>query len=255
MVRDESLYRFLKNVRLPWVIFTLLVFGLLVKLGLWQIARANYKEQRIANIAVYAKNDALPFPQFMKIAKKAEFNSESINDLLISVKAKFDNKHVFLLDNQTNNGQLGYRVLQLVETDKYAILVNLGWVKGSVNRAELPSISAISGEQEIKGHIRVPESGIVLAEQNYQQVQWPFRIQQIELDKLSALLHKQLLPFVVYLDKNEPLGYIKNWQPIVMPPEKHRAYAFQWFSLATAWILLMLWAAIKNNKNKEKGSY
>jgi cytochrome oxidase assembly protein ShyY1 len=60
------------------------------------------------------------------------------------------------------------------------------------------------------------------------------------------------LPFVVYLDKTESVGYEKNWQPIVMPPEKHRAYAFQWFSLALAWILLMIWASIKFSRNSEE---
>ena len=71
---------------------------------------------------------------------------------------------------------------------------------------------------------------------------WPLRVQQIELDKFSLIINRTLLPFVVYVDKNAAIGFEKNWQPIVMPPEKHRAYAFQWFSLAIAWMLLMLWA-------------
>ena len=79
---------------------------------------------------------------------------------------------------------------------------------------------------------------------------WPLRVQQIELDKFSQLISKKLLPFVVYLDKNDPVGFKKNWQPIVMPPEKHRAYAFQWFSLAVAWLSLMVWAAIKMNRKE-----
>ena len=45
-----------------------------------------------------------------------------------------------------------------------------------------------------------------------------------------------------------------------MPPEKHRAYAFQWFSLAVAWLSLMIWASYRfarendanNNANNEK---
>ena len=65
------------------------------------------------------------------------------------------------------------------------------------------------------------------------------------------------MPFVVYLDENEALGFVKNWTPIVMPPEKHRAYAFQWFSLAVAWLSLMIWASYRSGRdsdvnNKEK---
>jgi len=29
-------------------------------------------------------------------------------------------------------------------------------------------------------------------------------------------------------------------------PEKHQGYAFQWFSLALAWLSLMIWAGYKN---------
>jgi cytochrome oxidase assembly protein ShyY1 len=89
------------------------------------------------------------------------------------------------------------------------------------------------------------EKGILLMEQKFTDIAWPLRIQQVELDKFSALTDKQLLPFVVYINEDENLGYKKNWQPIVMPPEKHQAYAFQWFSLAIAWLVLMLWASRK----------
>jgi len=91
----------------------------------------------------------------------------------------------------------------------------------------------------------------MLQEQDFSSVSWPLRIQQIELDKLSHLLQVKLVDFVVYIDQEEKIGYQKNWQPIVMPPEKHQAYAFQWFSLAVAWLVLMVWALVKSNKNNQ----
>jgi cytochrome oxidase assembly protein ShyY1 len=36
-----------------------------------------------------------------------------------------------------------------------------------------------------------------------------------------------------------------------MPPEKHRAYAFQWFCLAIAWVMLMIWAKFSARKSSE----
>ena len=105
--------------------------------------------------------------------------------------------------------------------------------------------------------MRIVDNAIVLSEAVYDKVSWPLRVQQIELDKFSSIINQKLLPFVVYLDKTEIIGFDKNWQPIVMPPEKHRAYAFQWFSLAIAWLLLMVYASIywarydtKNNNKK-----
>ena len=236
---------FLSNIRLPWLIFTLLVFSGLVKLGLWQSDRALQKEQRIATIAELSQTQALSLEQVLS-------EKNEINDLPISMNGEFDNEIIFLLDNQTNKGQLGYRVYQVFNSGKQAVLVNLGWVVGSISRQEIPNVQAITGKHRLSGHVRKIEKGIMLMEQILVKNEWPLRVQQIELDKFSTLISRQLLPFVVYLDKTESVGYEKNWQPIVMSPEKHRAYAFQWFSLAIAWLLLMIWASIKFSKNSEE---
>lgn len=236
---------FISNIRLPWLIFTLLVFSGLVKLGLWQSDRALQKEQRIATITQLSQTQALSLAQVLS-------EKNEINDLPITMLGEFDNDIIFLLDNQTNKGQLGYRVYQVFNSNEQAVLVNLGWVLGSINRQEIPELQAITGKYQLSGHVRKIEQGIMLMEQVLVKGEWPLRVQQIELDKFSTLISRQLLPFVVYLDKTESVGYEKNWQPIVMPPEKHRAYAFQWFSLAIAWLFLMIWASIKLGKNSEQ---
>lgn len=232
----------LSNIRLPWLIFTLLVFSALVKLGFWQSARAIEKEERLHNIAQLSQTTAMSLSEIQKLPLT------NINDFPIKLKGEFEKGVLFLLDNQTNNGQLGYRVYQIFNANNQSLLVNLGWIVGSINRNELPNVKAITGSFELNGHIRLIEKGILLMEQQFSNVSWPLRIQQVEIDKLSVVAQKTLLPFVVYVNEDESLGYKKNWQPIVMPPEKHRAYAFQWFSLAIVWLILMFWASIKFNK-------
>jgi len=222
----------------------MLVFSSLIKLGFWQIDRALEKEQRQQRISELSQRQALSLAQVLTLSGL----QDGINDLPIQLKGDFVGDKIFLLDNQPNKGRLGYRVYQIIESNSDAILVNLGWVQGSIDRNILPEISPITGQHTITGHVREVEVGIQLQAQNLTNPSWPLRVQQIELDKFSELIGKKLLPFVVYLDKTETIGYIKNWQPIVMPPEKHRAYAFQWFSLALAWISLMVWAAIKMAK-------
>jgi len=232
----------LSNIRLPWLLFTLLVFVALVKLGLWQSDRAVEKQDRLNKIAALSQTSAMALSEIQKLPLA------NINDLPITLTGEFAENVLFLLDNQTNNGQLGYRVYQIMNVARQFVLVNLGWVVGSINRAEIPKVKPIKGSFEINGHIRLIEKGILLMEQEFNDVSWPLRVQQIELDKFSAITEKPLLPFVVYVNKEESIGYEKNWQPIVMPPEKHQAYAFQWFSLAISWLILMLWASIKFNK-------
>ncbi len=237
--------------QLNWfvIVITLLVFSGLIKLGMWQSSRALEKEQRLARIAQYQTQQAIGLPQLLKLSQ----SEKEINDLPVQVSGRFDGQKVFLLDNQTNHGRLGYRVLQILMTNQGAILVNLGWIQGFIKRDKLPLVNALSGAYQISGNVRVPELGVMLAEQDYRQPNWPMRVQQIELAKISQLIGEKLLPFVIYLDKKEVIGYEKNWRPIVMPPEKHRAYAFQWFALAIAWLVLMFSASLwsYNNNNKD----
>lgn len=245
VVRNSCLKKVISNIRLPWLLFTLLVFAALVKLGMWQSNRAVEKEVRLSNIAKVSKASAMSLSDIQKLP------INKVNDLPIKLTGEFEQEVVFLLDNQVEKGKLGYRVYQIFNVDEYALLINLGWVLGSVSRSELPKVKAIQGAFEFNGNVRVIEKGILLMEQEFNDVVWPLRVQQIELDKFSAITNKPLLPFVVYVNKDDPLGYTKNWQPIVMPPEKHRAYAFQWFSLALAWLILMIWASIKFGKTEE----
>jgi len=230
-----------------WIILTVLVFSALVKLGFWQNSRALEKEQRLSRIDQLKSQNPLSLQQVNLLAA-----NENINDMPVSVEGMFDQQAIFLLDNQVNKGRLGYRAYQVLMAEQYAVLVNLGWVEGSINRQVLPKIKPLSGKHYVHGHVRLIEVGIQLQEQVFSDVKWPLRIQQVELDKFSILINRQLQPFVIYLDKNEKIGFEKNWQPIVMPPEKHRAYAFQWFSLAIAWLILMVWAKFGARNTTEK---
>ncbi|OKY26662.1 SURF1 family protein [Thalassotalea sp. PP2-459] len=233
--------------QLNWLLvtLTLLVFIGLIKLGLWQVSRAVEKEQRIERIADIQQKE-----QHSLVSILSLIDDENINDLPVAVVGRFDSKHVFLHDNQTHQGQVGYRVLQVLTSEYGSVLVNLGWIKGDRSRQALPIINPVEGTHKINGHIRMLESGFILSEQVFSNVSWPLIAQQVNLNKFSQLIGQKLLPFVIYLDKTESIGFEKNWQPIVMPPEKHRGYAFQWFSLALAWLVLMLSASIWFYNNK-----
>ena len=236
----------INHLHWPLALFTMLVFFALIKLGVWQTDRASEKQHRLAKIEKIAGQQVIPLSQAL-----IQQSSMDINDLKVQVTAEFDSLKLLLLDNQVHKGQVGFRVLQLVSHQDGNSLVNLGWVAGTRDRNQLPTVNAISGQQTFKGNLRKVEVGVMLQSQVFDQITWPLVIQQIELDKLSDALGVDLGDYVIYLDKEESLGFVKNWQPIVMPPEKHQAYAFQWFSLAMAWLLLMGWAFFKSYNNKK----
>lgn len=245
MTKVFSVTRYLA-INPVWLVITMLVFFSLVKLGFWQTQRGNEKTQRIEKIHQLKQSEPFHLSEILTLANSGEI----INDLPVIFSGKFNDKQLILLDNQMNNGRFGFRVLQIVQVENHAVLVNLGWHLADRTRQIKPDIKPLSGQHNFIGNVRLIEKGIVLQEDSLQR-QSPLVVQQLELKKLSETLKLTLLPFVIYLDQKMALGYEKNWQPIVMPPAKHYAYAFQWFSLALAWLLLMTWSARKSKINQK----
>lgn len=275
LAQNKLATRYISLSHVVWLIITLLVFCALIKLGLWQLDRAQQKDARIARIEQLSSGTAAPLTELLaakeiqglfartdNVGDQEHYATqliEQLNDVPVMFNAEFDDTWLFFLDNQPNKGVFGYRVFQLAQLpnlekengEPLFLLINLGWVKGSIDRKVLPNITPIAGNYQLKGNIRFIEIGVQLTEQVFEESAHIQRIQQVEVDKLAKLTKKPLLPFVIYLDKAETLGFVKNWQPIVMPPEKHRGYAFQWFSLASAWLVLMIIAARKSYKNNK----
>jgi surfeit locus 1 family protein len=245
-MNNFHLNKLFRQMHWPWLFITLLVFGGLIKLGLWQNDRAEQKQQRLARITELNQQHAMSLDKVVSLNEQV---GQDVNDMPVLLEGDFVDKYSFLLDNQPDRGRLGYRVYQIFNSGEHHVLVNLGWVPGFVDRQKLPQLSLIQGHFKVNGNVRKLEAGIVLMQQDLVSDQWPLRVQQIEIDKIADLISLPLLPFVVYLDKKESVGYTKNWVPVVMPPEKHRAYAFQWFSLALAWLVLMIWAALSTHKS------
>ncbi|QDP02600.1 SURF1 family protein [Thalassotalea sp. PS06] len=233
--------------RWPWILFTLLVFSSLIKLGLWQWQRADEKFERLARMQELTATQPLSLSDI-----DYQQQPDQLNDLPVKLTGTFLNDFVFLLDNQTDNGKTGYRVFIPFqdESSGQSILVNLGWIAGSLDRSVLPKIDALQQAYQFTGRVRVIEDPVFQYAQALHD-NWPQRVQHISPEAIAEHLKFNLAPVAIYLDRDVTIGYKKNWHPIVMPPEKHRGYAWQWFSLAAAFLSLMIWAAYKNNKGSK----
>jgi len=71
------------------------------------------------------------------------------------------------------------------------------------------------------------------------------------LKNVEKRLGYNVLPYQVLMDIDEPNGYEREWLPMRMGPEKHHGYAFQWFALSVAWIIIYLVLTIKFKQREE----
>lgn len=211
---------------------TLLLATLLIKLGLWQLDRAHYKEHVLERLESRSGEAAYDLHDLLRVGS-------DLNDYPVRLHGHFLNDFNFLLDNRTHNRQPGYEVLTPFATANHLVLVNRGWIAQGPSRAEAPAIPAVEGEVTLEGLALVPNPDFfVLKEDDYSVISWPFLIQKIDLEKSAALLDHPVAPFVLRLHPDENSAFVREWHSHFTGPEKHYGYAVQWFGLFTAlWVI------------------
>ena len=215
-------------------IATVGLFLLLVKLGFWQLDRANEKEQLHADLVYRQSLTPMSYTQLLE----SDYEQPMTGSRLSVTASPIPNK-LILLDNQVYQGQVGYLAYQLlsVPNQNSRLLLELGFVKAPKNRQQLPAVKLLKYSQTFSGRLYQkslnPMSPNLMPEQG-----WPLRIQNLDLEQLSNHLELPLAPAVLQADElNNSLPH--PWQPIPMSAQKHRGYALQWFSLAAALITLI----------------
>lgn len=164
------------------------------------------------------------------------------------VSARIASSPLFLLDNKTLEGRFGYEVFALAETDAGVIALSLGWLSGSADRDELPDLTLPVGIAEQSVTWRMPPTNPVLgvdANSRHPDQNEVWIVQSLTKDWLQQVSGYPVLGFA-QLDDAAATGVGPViWQPSVMTPMKHLAYAVQWFSMAAALLGMFLYAGFK----------
>jgi surfeit locus 1 family protein len=171
-----------------------------------------------------------------------------------NLKGRFDNDHIFLLDNKIFHRQVGYEVyipFTLSESG-LTILVDRGFVPITLNRHDLPTLTPIPSETSLSGMLNLPPTYFSFGSiEDKNATRWPLRIEYINLNTLGKLIGHPLFPYILTLNPTHPASYPIEWQIIIMSPERHLGYACQWFALA--FTLLILFVALNIERDVKKG--
>lgn len=225
------------------VLAFLVLLPVLISLGLWQLNRAEEKKLILAELA---QRQRLPH---LRLKDDAMLASEALRFRKVVVSGIYDSAHQFLLDNQIVAGKAGYFILTplIIEASKKAVLVNRGWLAADSDRTKLPDISLQTANTVILGRINhFPGVALRLKDAEKPTEGWPAVVQLVNAKVLGKKLGYELLDFQVQLDSDQADGYHRKWQNVVaMSPEKHSAYAMQWFGLALTLTVLFFYYSCK----------
>lgn len=220
---------------------TLILLPILILLGFWQWHRAEYKQQLLDHYTNQQGQPPLTLDQAVK-------DPEGFRYFPLSIHGHYIVDKQFLQDNQFHEHQVGYYVLTPFITDsKQILLVNRGWVSKQVPHTQLQlSTKPVT----LGGRISAaPTRTFHLGDNFIGKTTWPKVMQVIKIDELSNALGEPLQPIILLLDPDQADGFVRDWQPQGLPPEKHRAYALQWFAFAT--LLMVIFLVL--NINREGG--
>ncbi|MDI9243742.1 SURF1 family protein [Marinobacter sp. CHS3-4] len=226
------------------LLFSGLFLPLLLALGFWQIDRAAQKQQQLDRWD----------RQSTQLAWAEQLNQGVAEGQPVTVDGHYGDK-TWLLDNRTRDGIAGYEVLTLFQpVAGEALIVNRGWVQAPRRRDELPQIDTPPGNVVLAGRLDEYPEPPVLVETTGVDTRWPRRVQALTQSDAEAD-SPELAPMILRLQgPDQPGAYRADWAPDRMGPQTHYGYAVQWFSLATALVILTVVASYrKTEQNNDNG--
>ena len=225
-----------------WLVLlaTVVVVGVALRLGVWQLQRAAQKEALQASLD--ARGPLPPLPQAELARTPADAAAQHYRRTVL--KGRWLAVATVYLDNRQMAGRPGFFVVTPLVWAGGAVAVQRGWVaRDNDVRTRLPALDTPAGEVEVHGRIAPPParlyefSGTALG---------PIR-QNLVLADYARDTGITLLPLSVLQDDTPgaaPDGLSRRWPRPVADVQKHYGYAFQWFALAALTAGLHVWFRI-----------
>lgn len=230
-------------------VVTLMALAILLRLGFWQLERAE------------EKRDILAQQERVRVLPAANLNQlDSIETLVeqpyrkVQATGQFDERHQILIDNKIHQGRVGFEIVTplLLADSSRVVLVNRGWAPMGPTRQDLPATPTPDGAVTVEGMLKVNLQDVIsLGETNRVNQDWPAIVQWVDIEALRASTGLNLLPFMIFQAPGDEHGFVRNWQIVNATPAKHISYAVQWFVIALALAIVYLILSTSKVKSNE----
>ncbi|OAI49522.1 hypothetical protein AYO45_07010 [Gammaproteobacteria bacterium SCGC AG-212-F23] len=183
-------------------------------LGKWQLQRYEFKKRLLNNYTERLHAAPKIFPQLLAIEKDLQFQPIKAQGVYLNDLTLFQQK-------LSEQGQPGYEILTplRIKNEKKLLLIDRGWVPETC-----PVTIDTQQQQIITGNIKLlNEYQFILGKNILKSEQGVTVIQRVDMRDISELTHQEFFPFIIVLDRQPPTTVL---------PERHMAYAVQWFLFA-----------------------
>lgn len=251
-------------------VLTLVGVALFVRLGIWQLHRADEKQALLDQYAAGQQSTV-------------ELTAANLDSLQryqrVHVSGHYAPDRQVLLDNMpspgpppgpspgapgvppglssrpapgpSQQGQPGYRVVTPFQLSSGGwLLVDRGWVPMGRTRTDLPDVPVGGQARSIIGQLdELPRAGVQLDAPDNPAANWPRVMNFPQQPALEQALGRPLLKGLLLLDPRQPDGYVRRWEShFSFGPERHIGYAVQWFAFAVAAVVIYLILGFKRSR-------
>ena len=213
-----------------------------VMLGNWQLSRAQEKEDRQAQLNQLSQQPVISIPTSPIRLEDYQFRKVEIHGTYVPT-------HTIYLDNKINKGRAGYQIITPVKLGESSmhVLINRGWVIAGRTRNELPNIPTPTSKITVTGIAESPTMRTLeLSTETVSGQVW----ENLHLDRYSKATGLMLQPLVVLQENDVEDGLLREWARPDSGSSRNLGYAFQWFSMALAVLILYLVLSVKRDGNK-----
>lgn len=221
----------------------------MLRLGVWQLDRADQKRDIAGQLASRAEQVAIPLPALMK---STEVGNQRFRQVIL-IGEYLIGSDIFV-DNQVVNGQVGYQVFTpfKLHNGGAIVLMARGWISVGSSRDIVPKVVTAEGKLTLEGRLNMPHAKPPLWNDKYpvsKGAVW----QYLPIPEVANVLQAEVFPLVVELapSSSDSHALVRKWPEISDQwVAKHQGYAFQWFAMAVAFFIACLVLLVRSSPRK-----
>jgi surfeit locus 1 family protein len=208
-----------------------------MRLGFWQLSRAEQKSQMQQSIEQQSQMPPLNLAQLL-----SDPSAWSQTHRRVQLQGEWLNDKTVFLDNRAHHGRVGFWVMTPLRVQAGQVVwVQRGWVeRDALDPRKPPQLAPPAHGSPVQARIAPPLSQIFeLGSAQQSANPSPIRA-NLDPAQMQSLVQDNVLALVVQTGP-EGDGLRRDWFQVGVSADKNRAYAFQWFALSALLAFLYLW--------------
>ncbi len=212
----------------------------MVQLGNWQLSRAQEKESRQERLDRLSQEPAITLPDHPVKLEDFQYHQ-------VEARGEYVPGHAIYLDNKIYKGIAGYQIVTplRIGNSEMHVLVNRGWIAATRDRSKLPEVATSGGKIAVSGIATTAmQKTLELSPDQVAGQVW----ENLDLERYRSSTGLKLQPVMILQKDQTNDGLVREWVRPDSGSAKNIGYAFQWFAMALAVLIIYLVLSVKRER-------